>query len=44
MPSFDVALLTDRRYTAPAAPDGDWYLGNILADDALLRARSPAAG
>ena len=37
MPSFDIALLTDRRYTAPAAPDGDWYLGNILADDGLLR-------
>ena len=37
MPSFDIALLTDRRYTAPAAQDGDWYLGNILADDGLLR-------
>lgn len=33
----DVALLTDRRYTAESAAPGDWYLGNILADDGLLR-------
>ena len=31
-----VALLTDRRYLATAAPAGDWYLANILRDDALL--------
>lgn len=37
MDTFDVALLTDRRYTAASAPVGDWYLGNILADDRLLR-------
>lgn len=39
MPSIvaDVALLTDRRYTADAAEPDDWYLGNILADDGLLR-------
>ncbi|MBX9624745.1 MAG: hypothetical protein K2X82_13140 [Gemmataceae bacterium] len=34
----DVALLTDRRYVAADAPDGDWYLGNILHEDRLLRA------
>ncbi len=38
MPTCDVALLTDRRYTAPTAADGDWYMGNILADDGLLQA------
>ncbi len=32
----DIALLTDRRYTAPEAAPDDWYLGNILADDRLL--------
>jgi glutathione synthase/RimK-type ligase-like ATP-grasp enzyme len=37
-PAADVALLTDRRYTAATAPNGDWYLGNILADDGLLQA------
>lgn len=37
-PSADVALLTDRRYEAKTAAEGDWYLGNILADDGLLRA------
>lgn len=35
--SADVALLTERRYTADAAADGDWYLGNILRDDQLLQ-------
>jgi glutathione synthase/RimK-type ligase-like ATP-grasp enzyme len=40
----DVALLTDRRYTAPRAEPGDWYLGNILADDALLAAALGARG
>lgn len=33
----DVALLTDHRYTAEVAAESDWYLGNILADDRLLR-------
>ncbi|MCU0704766.1 MAG: hypothetical protein MUF18_12380 [Fimbriiglobus sp.] len=37
MPTADVALLTDHRYTAAAADPGDWYLGNILADDGLLQ-------
>jgi glutathione synthase/RimK-type ligase-like ATP-grasp enzyme len=34
----DVALLTERRYTATVAAKGDWYLGNILRDDQLLQA------
>lgn len=38
MSRTDVALLTDRRYIADAAAQGDWYLANILADDELLRA------
>ena len=33
----DVALLTERRYTATVAADGDWYLDNILRDDLLLQ-------
>jgi len=37
MQSFDVALLTDRRYTAFTAAEGDWYLQNILDDDGLLQ-------
>jgi glutathione synthase/RimK-type ligase-like ATP-grasp enzyme len=32
----DIALLTDRRYTATHAEPGDWYLSNILQDDQLL--------
>ncbi len=32
----DVALLTDPRYLADVAEDGDWYLDNILQDDRLL--------
>jgi glutathione synthase/RimK-type ligase-like ATP-grasp enzyme len=32
----DIALLTDRRYTASHAEPGDWYLANILQDDQLL--------
>lgn len=32
----DVALLTERRYTASVAPSGDWYLGNVLLEDRLL--------
>ena len=31
------ALLTDHRYTASEAPQGDWYLANMLKDDALLQ-------
>lgn len=34
----DVALLTDRRYTAKVASADDWYLANILQDDAHLQA------
>lgn len=34
----DVALLTERRYAASAAAEGDWYLDNILRDDGLLQA------
>ncbi len=37
MEMFDVALLTDRRYTASTAAEGDWYLQNILDDDRLLQ-------
>ena len=37
MKPYDVALLTDRRYTANAAAEGDWYLQNILDDDGLLQ-------
>jgi glutathione synthase/RimK-type ligase-like ATP-grasp enzyme len=33
----DVALLTERRYVSSTAPDGDWYLSNILRDDQLLQ-------
>lgn len=32
----DIALLTDSRYTASTAAEGDWYLANILDDDRLL--------
>jgi len=33
----DVALLTESRYLASSAPPGDWYLENILREDALLQ-------
>jgi glutathione synthase/RimK-type ligase-like ATP-grasp enzyme len=33
----DIALLTDHRYTAEEAEEGDWYLANILKDDSLLQ-------
>jgi len=36
LPHADVALLTERRYTAPVAAADDWYLGNILGEDDLL--------
>src|SRR5262245_60769989 len=39
----DVALLTERRYTAAAADD-DWYLDNILRDDGLLQDALAAHG
>ncbi len=32
-----IALLTDHRYTAGRADKDDWYLANILRDDALLQ-------
>ena len=32
----DIALLTSRRFSAPEAAEGDWYLGNILLEDRLL--------
>jgi hypothetical protein len=32
-----VALLTDHRFVAAEADPDDWYLGNILRDDALLQ-------
>jgi glutathione synthase/RimK-type ligase-like ATP-grasp enzyme len=34
---FDVALVTDPRYTALTAAEDDWYLANILEEDRLLR-------
>jgi len=43
-PRAEIALLTDRRYTATEAPAGDWYLGNILADDRLLAEALAALG
>jgi len=43
-PAIDVALLTDRRYTAASAAPGDWYLENILADDRLLADALAARG
>lgn len=39
-----IALLTDQRYTAPSAKPEDWYLANILKDDALLQAALTALG
>jgi glutathione synthase/RimK-type ligase-like ATP-grasp enzyme len=35
-PIADVALLTERRYTATQASADDWYLRNILREDELL--------
>lgn len=32
----EIALLTERRFRATQAPEGDWYLANILRDDRLL--------
>lgn len=39
-----IALLTDRRYVAPSAAADDWYLANILRDDALLAEGLAAEG
>ncbi len=34
---IDIALLTERRFDAKVADDGDWYMANILRDDGLLQ-------
>ena len=34
--NFDIALLTESRFSAAVAGPDDWYLRNILRDDALL--------
>lgn len=34
---IDIALLTERRFDAREADDGDWYMANILRDDGLLQ-------
>jgi hypothetical protein len=39
-----MALLTDPRFVASEAAPGDWYLGNMLRDDALLQAALEARG
>ncbi|TVR35839.1 MAG: hypothetical protein EA390_01195 [Balneolaceae bacterium] len=39
-----VALLTDHRFTASEAPQGHWYLANMLKDDALLQKALAARG
>ena len=44
LPHADVALLTERRYSASVAAAGDWYLGNILSDDNLLITALAARG
>ncbi len=33
-----IALLTERRFTAPRAAPSDWYLANVLHEDHLLQA------
>ncbi len=43
-PEADVALLTDRRYTATVAAPGDWYMSNILREDQLLADALAALG
>ena len=35
-PAADIALLTEERFSVAVAPEGDWYLANILLDDRLL--------
>ncbi|MCX7309795.1 MAG: hypothetical protein NTZ72_18395, partial [Afipia sp.] len=40
----DVALLTEQRYSASAAAEGDWYLDNILRDDQLLQSELACHG
>lgn len=44
MSSYDVALLTDARYEDPALDRVDWYVRNILDEDALVRAGLAAHG
>lgn len=36
-PRAEIALLTESRFAAATAPEGDWYLANILHDDRLLQ-------
>lgn len=43
-PQPEIALLTDHRYAAAQAPEGDWYLANILRDDELLQEALAAHG
>lgn len=40
----DIALLTERRYTATRAEPNDWYLGNILREDHLLQTALTSLG
>ncbi len=42
MPQYDITLLTDARYVDPKP--GDWYVENIMLEDALLRAALEARG
>jgi Prokaryotic glutathione synthetase, ATP-grasp domain len=42
MSKYDITLLTDARYVHPKP--GDWYVENILLEDALLRAALEARG
>ncbi|MEK7316940.1 MAG: hypothetical protein AAB011_12225 [Candidatus Eisenbacteria bacterium] len=44
LPAADIALLTDHRFTTTTAPEGDWYLKNILQDDRLLSDALAALG
>jgi glutathione synthase/RimK-type ligase-like ATP-grasp enzyme len=43
-PAADIALLTMKRFDLPAAPEGDWYLANILLEDRLLTEALAAKG
>ncbi len=42
MPQFDITLLTDKRYHQPVDPD--WYIQQILDDDALLQSALESRG
>jgi len=35
-PTADIALLTEHRFDAPVAPDGDYFMRNVLEEDRLL--------